>query len=152
MNKTLSVSAIEQGTVIDHIPAGQSTCMIHLLKLTNQKNQVTIGVNLKSKLGFKDLIKMENRHISEREAHEIAIFAPEATVNIIEDFKVVKKYRVMMPEKIVGIFVCPNPTCISNHEPIPSVFMLNAKHQHVKLHCKYCEKSFEREDIKDYAS
>ena len=152
MSKTLSVNAIDSGTVIDHIPAGQAIRMIHLLKLANHKNQVTIGVNLKSKTGLKDLIKMENRHLSERESHEIAIFAPEATVNIIEEFKVVKKYRVSAPEKIVGIFVCPTPSCISNHEPKGSVFFINNKQQRIRLQCKYCERLFDREDIKDYAS
>src|SRR3990167_4815959 len=111
MEKTLSVTAINNGTVIDHIPAGQAITILRLLKLVDHKNQITIGLNLMGSRGLKDLIKMENRYLSEREAHEIAIFAPDATINVIKDFKVIKKQSALLPETIVDIMRCPNPRC-----------------------------------------
>ena len=93
MEKELSVSAIENGTVIDHIPAGQGMRIVRLLKLADHKKKVTLGLNLPSKsLGYKDLIKVEGREISVEEANQIALFAPKASINIIRNFQIQKKF------------------------------------------------------------
>ena len=150
--KTLSVTAINNGTVIDHIPAGQAITILRLLKLVDHKNQITIGLNLMGSRGLKDLIKMENRYLSEREAHEIAIFAPDATINVIKDFKVIKKQSALLPETIVDIMRCPNPRCITQNEPLKTYFTLRKYNEVIKLRCKYCEKTFLREEVKEYVA
>ena len=150
MEKTLSVSAINNGTVIDHIPAGQAITILRLLKLVDHKNQVTIGLNLKSSGGLKDLIKMENRYLSEREAQEIGIFAPNATINLIKDFKVIEKKSALLPEVIIDIMRCPNPRCITQREPLKTHFNLHRLNHETKYQCKYCEKTFVQEDMKEY--
>ena len=150
--KTLSVSAIENGTVIDHIPAGQAVHLITLLKLTQQKNLVTIGLNLQGKSGLKDLLKMEKRRLTDVESRKIAIFAENATINAIENYKVIEKHTVQLPDHVEGILVCPNPVCVSNQEPTDSYFYLNKKQGKVQLRCKYCERAFDREDIKEYSA
>lgn len=153
MTQTLSVSAINHGTVIDHIPAGQALRIMRLLKMAASKNCVTLGLNLSSKsMGTKDLIKIENKILSDVEANEIAVFAPQVTINIIEDFKVSKKIDIKMPETICGILICPNSRCVTQTEPVESFFYVEEIGKQVKLHCKYCEKRFDRDQLKERAA
>jgi aspartate carbamoyltransferase regulatory subunit len=141
--KTLSVSAIKEGTVIDHITAGQALNLALHLKFTSTGMRVTIGLNLKSDvLGLKDLIKLERVFLTEAEANRIAVFSPLATVNVIEDYKVAKKFRVTLPEKIEGLLVCQNPRCITQMEKMNTVFQVEETHCDVLLRCNYCEKIF----------
>lgn len=149
MSETLLVSAINHGTVIDHITAGQALRIIHLLALQSSKHTVTIGMHLPSKtMGSKDLIKIENRVLSETEANEIVVFAPEATINVIENFKVAKKITTHLPEQMKKVFSCPNPSCITKSEPVESHFFIHENNKHVKLTCYYCEKSFDRDKVR----
>ncbi len=142
MKKTLSVAAINNGTVIDHIPAGEGMRIVRLLKLAGHRNQVTLGLNLPSKaMGYKDLIKVEGREITESEANQIAVFAPQATINIIRDLSLHKKFAVTLPEKLEGFLSCPNARCITNHEEMKNRFLVGRG----KLTCYYCEKSFAHE-------
>src|SRR5438105_1988840 len=104
MSKTLPVSAIKNGTVIDHIRPGQAPRIMHLLNVIQGKNKVTMGLNLPSKLlGLKDLLKIENRALTKDEANEVVIFAPEATINIIKDFEVIQKITAHFPPTITGV-------------------------------------------------
>src|SRR3990167_8155528 len=118
MNDMLSVSAIKTGTVIDHIVAGQALRIIYLLELQKNNNQITIGLNLPSqRVGIKDLIKIENRVLTEDEANEIVIFSPMATINVIQNFKVVDKIKTRLPSVTHGVFTCPNRLCVTHTEP-----------------------------------
>ncbi|WP_108652369.1 aspartate carbamoyltransferase regulatory subunit [Dongshaea marina] len=146
--KQLQVEAIENGSVIDHIPAGAGVKILHLFNLTNNGERITVGLNLPSGLqGKKDLIKVENTILTEPQANQLALFAPEATINIIKEFQVINKYEVRLPERITGVFDCPNSNCISHHEPVSSSFRVKAVNQDVQLKCKYCEKSFSRDIV-----
>ena len=143
MEKQLSVAAIEQGTVIDHLPAGQGMRIVRLLKLAEHKEKVTLGLNLPSQtLGYKDLIKVEGREVSEEEANQIALFAPKATINIICDFRIEKKFSVTLPQAVSKILQCPNQRCISNHEYVVTHFLVTRSGHKVMLQCDYCEKVF----------
>ncbi len=138
--KSLSVAAIENGTVIDHIPSGVGVRLLTHLHLL--KERVTVGFNLPSdSMGEKDLIKVEGRLLSEKELGLVAVLAQNATVNIIEDYRVVKKFKVKLPQKIEGIFSCPNRRCITHHEKTESIFEVK-KQGKVLLTCLFCEKSF----------
>ncbi|NGX55063.1 MAG: Aspartate carbamoyltransferase regulatory chain [Chlamydiae bacterium] len=146
MKKTLSVAAIENGTVIDHITVGQGMRIVRLLRLAGHKHQVTLGLNLPSKsMGYKDLIKVEGRVITAEEANQIAVFAPKAKINIINDFQVVKKFPVELPESVKKMLCCPNPRCITNHDPMDTLFSVRRFGEGVELLCNYCEKSFSHE-------
>ncbi|MBQ1427235.1 MAG: aspartate carbamoyltransferase regulatory subunit, partial [Succinivibrionaceae bacterium] len=94
----------------------------------------------------KDLIKIENKQLTQKQVNQLALLAPTATVNIIENFEVVQKYHPELPEKIEGVYKCPNNNCITNYEPavVTSFFIVKGKNQNVKLKCKYCEKAFEK--------
>lgn len=147
---TLSVSAIKNGTVIDHIPQGQALRIIRLLSLLKKGFKIMVGMNLPSKrLGIKDLIKIENHLLTKDEANDIVVFAPPATINIIENFHVINKISTHVPETMKGIFVCTNPSCISLSEPIESLFYIKKESRTIKLTCHYCEKVFTRETLSE---
>ncbi|WP_375055940.1 aspartate carbamoyltransferase regulatory subunit [Zobellella sp. DQSA1] len=147
MNKSqLQVEAIHNGTVIDHIPAGQGIKILQLFGLVQTQEKITVGLNLPSKaLGAKDIIKVENTRLSATQANQLALFAPQATVNLIEDFEVVEKLQLHLPEKVEGVFSCPNSNCISHNEPVASKFKVRAVDGQVRFRCRYCEKSFHRD-------
>src|SRR3990167_10781794 len=109
MNSTLSVSAIKNGTVIDHVSPGQALRIVHLLALQSSLFTVTIGMRLHSKrMLSKDLIKIEDRILTENEANEVVVFAPTATINVIENFQVIRKMITHLPATMRKVFICPN--------------------------------------------
>lgn len=149
--KTLSVTAIKHGIAIDHIRAGQALHIIQVFQLDRDGSHITAGINLSSKgLGKKDIIKITDADFSENLLHGISVFAPEATINLIENFKVIKKFSVSTPEEIKRVLICPNPKCITNHEPDDSYFHIDTQKNDIKLLCHYCEKSFDLTDIHAY--
>lgn len=147
--KILSVNAIENGTVIDHIPAENLFKVISILKLNKFKeNQITFGTNFKSKrLGRKAIIKISDKFFEDIEIDKIALVAPHAKLNIIRDFEVVEKREVNVPEKIVAIAKCMNPQCITNHQRVITSFTVLSNNGRVALKCRYCEKITDQEHM-----
>ncbi|MEZ8019159.1 aspartate carbamoyltransferase regulatory subunit [Vibrio splendidus] len=142
----LQVEAIRNGSVIDHIPAHLGIKILKLFKLHKTEQRITMGLNLPSSaLGNKDLIKIENIFLTKEQANQLALYAPQATVNQIEEYKVVNKLTLVLPEQINSVFACPNSNCISHGEPVESSFNVQLKHENVQLKCHYCEKVFSRE-------
>ena len=139
--KELVVSALENGTVLDHIPAENVYKALDLLDLKGIGNQITIGINLNSKAqGRKGIIKVEDKFFEDEELNKLALIAPQATVNIIRDFKVVEKKKLSMPKEVIGIAKCRNPKCVTNHQPIQTRFTTIEKGNEIQLLCHYCEK------------
>ncbi|MCI2082398.1 MAG: aspartate carbamoyltransferase regulatory subunit [Bacteroidales bacterium] len=146
--KQLKVSAIKNGTVLDHIPSGQLFKVIDILHLSECNNQITIGFNLESKMyGRKGIIKIADRYFADEELNYIALVAPNATVNIIKDFEVVEKKKLSIPDTVVGTVKCGNPVCVTNHEPIKTIFKTVVKDGKVQLLCHYCEKTTDVNDL-----
>ena len=146
ISKELKVSALEDGTVLDHIPAENVYRALDILGLKGISNQITIGINLNSKLfGKKGIIKIADRFFEDDELNKLALIAPHATVNIIRNFKVVEKKKLTMPEEIEGIAKCMNPKCITNHQPVKTRFAVIEEGNEISLLCHYCEK---RSDIR----
>ena len=144
--KKLRVDAIKEGTVIDHIPSPKALDVIKILRL-KKTDIITIGINFPSKKHEKkDIIKIENKELTEKEANRIALIAPDATLNIIKDYNVIKKMEIKLPHVLEGIIKCPNPNCISNNEPIVSKFFLISE-KPVKVRCAYCERIFSSDEI-----
>ena len=140
--KELVVSALENGTVLDHIPAENVYKALDLLGLKDIENQITIGINLNSKAqGRKGIIKIEDRFFENEELGKLALIAPQATVNVIRDFKVVEKKSLELPKEVIGIAKCRNPKCVTNHQPIKTRFTTIKKGDDVSLLCHFCEKS-----------
>ena len=146
----LKVSAIKEGTVIDHIPAKNLFKVISILGLNKIENQITFGTNLESsKLGRKAIIKVSNKFFKDNEINKIALIAPHAKLNIIKDYEVVEKRIVETPDIIKGIVKCFNPKCITNNETITTCFKVVDK-ETIALKCHYCEKITNEEQIRVY--
>ncbi len=146
-NKKLQVSAIKNGTVIDHIPAERLFTVLNILKLNHIETLVTFGTNLESKrLGKKGIIKVENIYFKEKDINKIALIAPQAKLNVIKDYEVVEKWEVKIPDEINGIVKCVNPMCITNHEKITTKFAVVSKDS-LALKCHYCEKITDNKHI-----
>ncbi len=147
----LQVEAIKNGTVIDHIPANVGIKVLALFDVSCTTKRVTIGLNLPSSaLGAKDLIKIENVFVSEEQANQLALYAPSATVNQIENYEVAKKLTLSLPSSIKGVFSCPNSNCITHDEAVDSRFRIIPKNEDVQLKCHYCEKVFSREVMTEH--
>lgn len=150
--RAFKVFTIQDGTVIDHIPSGRALRLIQLLKLVDSGNIVTMGANFKSKKTSKgkDLIKIENKELTPDEVNRVALIAPEATINIIRNFEIAKKYTVELPEVFEDIGACPNPKCITNSDPhTPKFYPSLEKNETMRIKCHYCEKLFSPEEINE---
>jgi len=147
--RTLRVSKIKEGTVIDHITRGHALDVIKILGIYGRSGGVvTIAMNVPSKkLEVKDVVKIEGRELNPDEVDKIALLAPHATINIIRNYRVTEKQRVKLPSVIYGILKCTNPTCISNsQEPVEAVFYIE-KEDPLRLRCHYCGQVMERDDV-----
>lgn len=138
--KFMKVEKIKHGTVIDHIMAGRAFDVIRVLGLGNDRSMSILVNSHSQKGGRKDILKIENVELSDDEANLVALVSPAATINIIADGNVVKKFNVEAPAVVKGILSCSNPNCISNQkEPVTSQFHLghDAEHRYI---CDYCER------------
>ena len=140
-HKELLVSALENGTVLDHIPAENVYKALDLLDLKDIESQITIGINLNSKVhGKKGIIKIADKFFEDDELNKLALIAPRATVNVIRDFKVVEKKKLETPKEVIGVARCKNPKCVTNHQPIKTHFATVVNGNEISLKCHYCEK------------
>ncbi len=146
--KELSVNAIKEGTVIDHIPAHNLFKVISILGLDHCDNLITFGTNLGSeRYGKKAIIKVADKFFENEDINRIALVAPDARLNIIRDYEVVEKQLVTVPDEIIGIAKCFNPKCITNNEVITTKFLV-VQTKPLALKCYYCEKITIEEHLK----
>jgi len=88
--KELQVAALENGTVIDHIPSDKVFTVVSLLDLQNTDGNITIGNNFESKkLGKKGIIKVADRFFTDEEVSRLSVVAPNIKLNIIRHYEVV---------------------------------------------------------------
>lgn len=133
------VAAIENGTVIDHIPTDKTYKVAELLGLQLLDTPVTIGFNYPSKkIGRKGIIKVSDKFFTRDEISRLSVVAPKVVLNIIRDFEVVEKQTVDTPDELRGIVKCNNPKCITNNEPMQTLFHFTDKVRGI-LHCHYCD-------------
>lgn len=134
----LQITAIKNGSVIDHIDSEKTLKIMEILELSSAREKVTVAFNLESKaLGRKGIIKVEGRKVVQGEIEKIALLAPEATINYIEDCRVVKKEKVSAPDVVVGTIKCGNPKCITNFEGAATKFY----REEDNYRCNYCERT-----------
>ncbi len=146
--KTYKVYAIKNGTVIDHIPEKRGYEILSLLNLEKWQYPVTLGISFSSKkIKKKDIIKIENRELTEEEVNKISIIAPTATISIIKNFKLAKKDKPKIPDKLYNILTCANPACITNNEQVKTKFTREPDKE-ILFHCDYCERIFKLDEIK----
>ena len=144
MTKTHKVYALENGTVIDHIPHPMAMKVVDILGVT-QKGILTVGLNFPSqRLGRKDIVKVENLKLTPEVTDRVAFVAPTATINIIENSRVVEKRTIRVPDSIRGHMRCPNPNCITNVENVITHFAREGKGAEASVRCTYCERLYSR--------
>ncbi len=136
----MNIDSIKNGIVIDHIGAKKGMQIYEALKLKDLDCSVAIITNAKSKkMGRKDIIKIDKDIKINMDV--IGFIEPNATINIVKDDKLINKYKVNLPEKIVNIAKCQNPRCItSNEKELDQVFILTDKEKQI-YRCQYCEMS-----------
>lgn len=142
------VAAIENGTVIDHIPSEKTYEVASILGLQHLSTVVTIGYNFPSKkVGHKGIIKVENKFFTNEEISRLSVVAPNVVLNIIRNYEVVEKKTVETPDELHGIVKCNNPKCITNNEPMATRFVLTDPEAGT-LQCQYCKKEQPLENVK----
>ena len=146
--KELQVAALENGTVIDHIPSDKLFTVVSLLNLKDMDSNITIGYNLESKkLGKKGIIKIADKFFTDEEINRISVVASNIKLNVIRNYAVVEKKEAIMPDELKGIVKCNNPKCIPNNEPMQTWFHVTDKEKGL-LKCHYCEKEQQKDNIK----
>jgi len=136
-DRELRVSKIRNGTVIDHVSGGHALNVLSILGIDGSEGLgVSVVMNVPSdRLGRKDVVKVEDRELSQSEVDVISLIAPEASINIIREFEVVQKNRVDRPASVVGLLSCPNRNCITNeNEPVKTNFTVVDD----GVRCTYC--------------
>lgn len=136
----LKVDIIEHGTVVDHIQAGMGKKVLDILGIDEKSgNRVALVMNVPStKMGKKDIVKVEGILISKEKTDAIALVSPRASVNLIKGGKVVEKKQAELPAELQVIGKCPNPNCITTQEKTKTKFHLEWQ----KYRCCYCERMF----------
>jgi aspartate carbamoyltransferase regulatory subunit len=144
-DRELRVNKIRNGTVIDHITAGQALNVLAVLGIDDESGDTVSAVmNVPSDhLGTKDIVKVEGRELSQDEVDVLSLIAPAASINIVREFEVVEKHRVERPREVEGVLSCPNPHCITTEdEPVESRFDVLDD----GIRCQYCD-TIVRQDI-----
>jgi len=149
--KEIKVAPIKNGTVIDHISCGMALKVLKVLGISDDDVDSTVSVLMhvpSKKMGWKDIVKVEDKELAPIEVDKISLVAPEASINIIRNYEVVGKMKVSLPDVATGILKCGNPNCVTNaNEPIQTEFTLKSKNP-IVLRCKYCDR--ELEEIVDH--
>ncbi|HJW20610.1 MAG TPA: aspartate carbamoyltransferase regulatory subunit [Candidatus Nitrosotalea sp.] len=148
----LIVRRIKNGTVIDHIESGKGLKVLSALGIDGgDGNVITIALNVpSSKVAKKDIIKVENKFLQDKDTNKLALIAPKATVNIIQDYKLVEKRRVTLPNQIERIFRCSNPDCITNSDEKIQPIMDVVDKTGLVLRCRYCTRTLDVNELKYY--
>ena len=132
------IDAISNGIVLDHIRAGRSMELYHILNLDKLQCSVAVLKNVTSrKMGRKDIIKIDE--IIDLNFDVLGYVDPGITVSIVRDGKLDRKFSVELPERVTNVIRCKNPRCISSTEQeLPQIFKLTDREKRV-YRCIYCE-------------
>jgi aspartate carbamoyltransferase regulatory subunit len=107
------------------------------LNIDASRNTVAFIMNADSKKhGRKDLIKIAN--ITDVDLTVLGLIDHNATVNIIEDRKIVKKIKLRLPETVTDVIKCKNPRCVTSSESVPHIFRL-VDEEAKEYRCEYCD-------------
>ncbi len=141
------VAAIENGTVLDHIPSERLFDVVSMLGLDKMSNAITIGFNLKSAvMGTKSIIKIADKHFTAEELDQLSVVAPDITLCVIKDYVIIEKRPLSMPDELVGMVRCPNPKCITNNEPMRTRFRSVSSDKGI-IRCCYCNRDVRCTDV-----
>ena len=142
---TLSIGALEEGFVLDHIEAGHAMTIYRYLKLDQLDCTVAIIKNAKSsKMGKKDIIKIDE--LIDLDLDALGYIDPNITVDIIKDSRLIEKKHVALPEFLTNVITCRNPRCITSVENgIDQKFKLVDKEKRL-YRCCYCDAEYKPQE------
>ncbi len=130
---------LSDGTVIDHLPVGTAAKALVILGLPRE-GPVTVGINVPSaRMGRKDIIRVEGLALRRSETDRLALLGPHVTVSIVKGGKVTSKQRLEVPDRLIAVLRCGNPTCITNQERVAPV-LDRVRAEPLSLRCAYCER------------
>ena len=147
-DRTLRVQPIRNGTVIDHIVAGRGLKVMETLGINQEGTTVLALLNVSSsKLGGKDIIKIEDRELSAKDIETIAMLSPNCHINTIRNYTVVEKVETGIPSDCIGLAKCQNQSCISNTErdAVPKLRLI-AKDP-LFYRCNYCDRGVAGDEL-----
>jgi len=137
------VTAIRNGTVIDHVPAGKALSVLKMLGIDgSMANPVSLVMNVPSqKMGGKDIIKVEDRELNQNELDRLALVAPDASVAIIRAYTVAEKMEINLTDEVVNVAKCTFSNCITINprEPLPHRLIV-CNREPLEIRCHYCGK------------
>jgi aspartate carbamoyltransferase regulatory subunit len=138
----MTIDSIQNGYVIDHIPAGRAMALYTHLGLERLGTPVAMILHaVSARMGRKDIIKIDGD--MELSLDVVGYLAPGATVNVIRDGMLQEKKTLELPETLTGVIRCRNPRCITSAErDLPAVFRLADREKQV-YRCVYCEATYE---------
>jgi aspartate carbamoyltransferase regulatory subunit len=147
--KSLRVRKIRNGTVIDHISPGNALNVLKIVGITGKEGMIiSIAMNVKSgKDDLKDVVKIENKELDPEQINRIALISPNSTINIIRDYEIVQKNKVVLAKTIQGALNCINPNCITNGKEHVKPFFKIEQENPIVLRCVYCERKMDYDDI-----
>ena len=144
----LRVQPIRNGTVIDHIKAGRGRKILDTLELIDKGTTITLLMHVPSKKNTsKDVIKIEDRELSESESQKLALLSPGAHVNIIRNFVVAEKNVAELPKSISDMALCSNVNCISNNERGARTTFNIINEDSLNIQCIYCGRKIAEDNI-----
>ena len=146
------VTAINNGTVIDHIPAGTALAVLRMLGISDDRSSpISLVMNVpSSKHGRKDIIKVEDRELTQHELDRLALIAPKASVAIIRSYSVAEKREVTIGEELVNIARCTFSNCITINPREPQNHRLRVVNgDPIALRCRYCGRPQDMSELVD---
>ena len=132
----MNIDSIQNGYVIDHIAPGRAMQLYTMLHLDTLDACLAIIQHVGSdKMGKKDIIKIDAEITLDLDV--IGYISPSATVNVIQNGKIIEKKFIAPPERLVNIVRCKNPRCITTTEQeIAHIFVKQADGEY---RCLYCD-------------
>ena len=153
MSEMRRVTAICNGTAIDHIPSGHALQVLKMLRLdVGRSNPISMVMNVPSgKMGRKDVLKIEDRELNQEELDRLALIAPKASVAIIRNYHVAEKRTIELGTELINIVRCSFSNCItqSPREPLQHKLKIISA-EPIKIRCFYCGKNQNIDEIVDY--
>ena len=142
----MQIDSIDNGIVIDHIRAGFGLKVVEYLSIDTENSTVAVIMNaISKKHGRKDIVKVENLTDADIDLKALGLVAPNATVSIIKNHKLVSKTQHPLPERVKNIIRCKNPRCVTSIEAVANIFY--KVNESGMYRCEYCDHIVRQNDL-----
>ena len=134
----MEVTSIQDGIIIDHVPAGTALKVLQYLHIDPSRTRLALIMNAASRrYGTKDIIKIEDQ--PDIDLDVLGFVARQATVDIVHGGHIVDKKQPNLPEHVINVIRCVNPRCVTTVERgIDQRFHLTHTGRQ-EYRCDYCD-------------